>query len=296
MGWKIIEIQKAERLRLFLNNLVIYREDNKITIPISDIDTLIIDNIEITLSVQLLNKLADFNVNVILCNNQHLPNVHLIPISGNYNSLKILNAQLSWNHVFKAKLWKAIIQQKILNQISTLNHFEPNKRIIYEMQTLYKNVKEYDVTNREGHASKIYWHTLYGLDFNRRDDENIINKYLNYGYSILRSYFARSIVKKGLDPRISIFHKSFHNHFALASDLMEVFRIIIDNEVLKIVKIEKMKNPWFESKQKLIECFNNKILLNEKEQFINNAIDIFIDSIVNEQKIPDLIFPIYYEQ
>ena len=155
------------------------------------------------------------------------------------------------------------------------------------------DIKDYDISNREGHAAKIYWHTLFGIDFNRRDEENPINKYLNYGYAILRSYFSKSIVKKGLDPRISIFHKSFHNHFALSSDLMEVFRTIIDFEVIKIVEIEKMKKPWFESKQKLIECFNKRIIVDDKEQFINNAIDKFIDAIVNEKKLPKLIFPFY---
>ena len=54
-----------------------------------------------------------------------------------------------------------------------------------------------------------------------------------------------------------------------------------------------MKKPWFESKQKLIECFNKRIIVDDKEQFINNAIDKFIDAIVNEKKLPKLIFPFY---
>ena len=125
------------------------------------------------------------------------------------------------------------------------------------------------------------------------DEENPINKYLNYGYAILRSYFSKSIVKKGLDPRISIFHKSFHNHFALASDLMEVFRIIIDFEVIKIVEVEKMQKPWYESKQQLIELFNRRILVDGKEQFINNAIDLFLEAIIAERELPTLVFPMY---
>ena len=174
-----------------------------------------------------------------------------------------------------------------------MSHFGYYGEKTKEIELLLHDIKDYDISNREGHAAKIYWHTLFGIDFNRRDEENPINKYLNYGYAILRSYFSKSIVKKGLDPRISIFHKSFHNHFALSSDLMEVFRTIIDFEVIKIVEIEKMKKPWFESKQKLIECFNKRIIVDDKEQFINNAIDKFIDAIVNEKKLPKLIFPFY---
>lgn len=293
MGWKIIEIQNADRLRLFLDNLVIYNEEDKIIIPINDIDTLLIDNVKINLSIQLINKLSDNNVNVIICDQNHLPHSQLLPTIGNYNSLKILNKQLTWNHKYKSNLWKNIIKQKIDNQIETLSHFGYYNESVLEMNELKSDIKDYDISNREGHAAKIYWHTLFGKDFNRRDEENPINKYLNYGYAILRSYFSKSIVKKGLDPRISIFHKSFHNHFALASDLMEVFRIIIDYEVIKIVEIEKMQNPWHESKQKLIELFNRRMKVNDKEQFINNAIDQFIDAIVSEKELPKLEFPMY---
>lgn len=293
MGWKIVEIQNAEHLRLFLDNLVIYKENNKIIIPINDIDTLLIDNVQVNLSIQLINKLADNNVNVIICDKMHLPHTQFLPIIGNYNSLKILNNQINWTHLFKSKIWKEIIKIKIQNQIEILNHFGYYGDNVEEMEKLILQIKEYDISNREGHAAKIYWHTLFGVSFNRRDEKNLINKYLNYGYAILRSYFSKSIIKKGLDPRISIFHKSFHNHFALSSDLMEVFRIIIDYEVVKIVEIEKMQKPWYESKEKLVNVFNRRMIINGQEQFINNAIDIFIDSIVAQKELPNLIFPLY---
>ena len=293
MGWRIIEIQNADKLRLFLDNLVIYRDNDKIIIPINDIDTLLIDNIHINLSIQLINKLSDFNVNVIICNDKHLPNTNLLPVFGNYNSLKVLNAQLEWNHYYKSNLWVKIIKQKISNQLLILEKFDMlTNDIKEEMFRHIRDIRPYDVTNREGHAAKIYWHTLFGISFNRRDENEIINKYLNYGYAILRSYLSKSIVKKGLDPRISIFHKSFHNHFALSSDLMEVFRIIIDFEVIKIVQRGIIDEPWYMIKQQLIECFNNKIKINNQINYINNAIDIFVDCIINQTDFPTLEFNI----
>ena len=292
MGWKIVEIESAQKLRLFLDNLVIYKDNDKITIPLNDIDTLIIDNIEITMSIQLIIKLSYNNINVIICDDKHLPSTQLLPIIGNYNSLKILNIQMNWNHHFKANLWSAIVKQKILNQILILKFFNKCSELIeQEIINLIDDIKPYDISNREGHAAKIYWHTLFGVNFNRRDEDNIINKLLNYGYAILRSYVSRSIVKKGLDPRISIFHKSFHNHFALSSDLMEVFRIIIDYEVLKITSREDYREtPWYLIKQQLVECFNKKIRVNNQEQYINNAIDLFIDAIVNQTQLPKIEF------
>ena len=293
MGWKIIEIATAERLRLFLDNLVIFKADDRITIPINDIDVLLIDNIQINLSVQLINRLAEANVNLILCDKNHLPTTQILPVIGNYNSLKIINQQINWNNIFKSQIWKAIVKIKINNQIETLLHFGYYNPAVEEMKFLMQEIQDFDISNREGHAAKLYWHTLFGLAFNRRDVENPINKYLNYGYAILRSYFARSIVKKGLDPRISIFHKSFHNHFALASDLMEVFRVLIDFEVIKIVEIENMQLSWIDAKQRLIECFNRKVIIANQEQFINHAIDIFIDALVSQKSLPEIIFPLH---
>lgn len=70
MGWKIIEIENTQKLNLFLDNLVIFNNDNeRITIPIIDIDVLLINNYKINISVQLINKLADNNVLLIICDN-----------------------------------------------------------------------------------------------------------------------------------------------------------------------------------------------------------------------------------
>lgn len=106
------------------------------------------------------------------------------------------------------------------------------------------------------------------------------NDLLNYGYAILLGYISRSIVKKGLDLRISIFHKSFSNCYALACDLMEPFRPIVDFIVYKI-RNSKDFFDLFEYKETLIKIFTKKIYINSKCEFINNAIDIYIDNFIN---------------
>ena len=60
-----------------------------------------------------------------------------------------------------------------------------------------EEVKVGDSTNREGHAAKVYFNLLYGIDFNRSTEDNT-NKALDYGYSILLSIFNREIVKKDI--------------------------------------------------------------------------------------------------
>lgn len=283
MGWKIVEIDTNDNLSLYLNNLMIKRQSKKIIININDIDILLLDNYKLTLSVQLINALTRNNSLIITFDGKHEPASFIYGVNGNHNSLKILQSQLMWTNFYKGKLWQEIIRNKINNQY---HHLLKNSGEIVDSNyflTAIEKVKSFDISNREGHIAKVYWHILFGIDFTR-DYEAIkfplLNSMLNYGYSILRAMVIKSIVKKGLDPRIAIFHKSFSNFYALASDLMEPFRIIIDQIVYR------NKNSDFfsvEIKQALIEGLTKKIIFKGKEEYINNAIDKAIDEVIKGQ-------------
>ena len=280
MGWRIVEVETDETIRLYLNNLMIRRTMGKILINISDIDTLILKNTRTNVSIRLLNALARGNVNVIVMDGMHEPNSYLVPVNGNHNSLKILEKQIEWTNHYKAKLWKSIIQNKLHNQKQVLSNY-CKKSLTNYFDGLIAKVKAFDVTNREGHAAKVYWNNIFNMSFNRdqkAEQHPIINGMLNYGYAVLRSLVIRSIVKKGLDPRISLFHKSFSNFFALASDLMEPLRPLIDKIVYKY-----RNAPLFtyEIKDELIGVLEQKVIFNDQKHQINNAIDQSIDNIIS---------------
>jgi CRISPR-associated protein Cas1 len=55
-----------------------------------------------------------------------------------------------------------------------------------------------------------------------------VNALLNYGYTVLRAATARSVVAAGLHPSIGLHHSNRGNAFALADDLMEPFRPLVD--------------------------------------------------------------------
>ena len=285
MGWKIVEIENAKYLKLFLDNLVIETDTQKITIPLSDIDTLITHNTYLMLSSRLLVEIANHNINFIICDDKHNPSCQLTPISGNYNSLKVFDKQLNWNYVFTGNLWKKIIIQKIINQAQTLLHFTNNEVIYNQIIELSNEVKDFDQTNREGHAAKLYWHYLIDKDFSRTND-CFLNTLLNYGYAVLRSMITRSIIKKGLDPRKSLYHHSFNNFFALASDFIEVFRFCVDHLVYLIKDQYSNIN---DAKTKLLQLMGNyKLLYNGKGLFINNAVDDFVDHVINQSEFPTI--------
>lgn len=101
MGWKIVNVESDATIKLFLDNLIVYQNNEKISISIANIDTLIIDNFKVSLTVQLLNELANANCVVILCDKKHLPSTLILPFSGNYNSMKITEKQIGWSNNFK---------------------------------------------------------------------------------------------------------------------------------------------------------------------------------------------------
>ncbi len=284
MGWKIVEIESEDMIKLYLNNLLINRANGKIIIPIADIDVLIIANYKIMMSVQLLNALASENVAITFMNQKHKPVSHLINIVGNYRSFKVFNEQITWSDYFKGDLWQKIITNKITNQLSLLklNNVDYDRLNLIEEQL--DKVKHYDVTNREGHVAKVYWNTIFGNCFVRDQDARqnpLLNIKLNYGYTVLRSMVIRSIIKKGLDTRVSIFHKSQSNYFALADDIIEPFRPIVD----KIVCDTQDETVFTVlTREKIIQALNGKVTINGSKQYITNAIDIILDEIIANKK------------
>ena len=166
---------------------------------------------------------------------------------------------------------------------------------IENYKTLYDYAGDwilFDESNREGHAAKVYFNSLFGKSFTR-EDQNDINYSLNYGYAILLSQFNKEIISQGYLTQIGIKHHNVYNSFNLSSDLMEPFRPLID----KIVK--ENYNEKFDGgmKVKLIDVLNHKVRIKGKDQYVSNAIGIYVKSVFNaiDKKDVDLISFFEYE-
>jgi CRISPR-associated protein Cas1 len=78
-----------------------------------------------------------------------------------------------------------------------------------KMKKWEQEVLSGDTNNHESRAAVFYWSKLFGnVGFHRDPDGAPPNQLLNYGYAILRSVAARSIVGAGLFPTLGIFHKN----------------------------------------------------------------------------------------
>jgi len=98
-------------------------------------------------------------------------------------------------------------------------------------------VRSGDPDNLEGQASRRYWPALFDNPGFRRDrDLPDQNKNLNYGYAVLRAIVARAVCAAGLHPALGIHHHNRYDAFALADDLMEPFRPLVDRAVVAWVR------------------------------------------------------------
>ena len=145
----------------------------------------------------------------------------------------------------------------------------------------------------------MYFKSLFGDDF-KRDDENSINAALNYGYAILRSFIAKTIVAYGLEPSLGIHHKSQLNQFNLADDIIEPYRPIIDNFVYQnyVEWGEEFFTPQKAELQLLLNCATE---IDGNRHSVANAIELTVQSIIssfeNEEialKLPNLIDISYF--
>ena len=133
-----------------------------------------------------------------------------------------------------------------------------------------------DTTNREGHAAKVYFNALFGMEFTRSADI-AINAALNYGYSMILSAFNREISANGYLTQLGIFHNNMFNHFNLSSDLMEPFRVLVDRLVYQMQPVEFDT----EEKHEMWRIMDQKVSIDGQSQFVMNAIKIYTKSVLD---------------
>lgn len=218
-------------LSLKNQQLVIAYKDSpeeKQTAPIEDIGVVLLENQQTSITLPLLNALAENEVQVVICNNKGMPSAMIQSMNSNNLQGETLRNQIACGEVLKKQLWKQVVEAKIKNQALLLDNLGEDGNVL---KPFYTNVKSGDADNREGIAARIYFQHLLGDSFIRDRDALGINALLNYGYSILRAATCRAIVSSGLLPAIGIHHHNRSNAFPLADDLMEPFRPFVDEVV-----------------------------------------------------------------
>lgn len=209
------------------------------TIPIEDIGLVVLDCQQIIVSSALLTALLDNNCAVVSCDQKHLPTGLLLTLYGNTVQTERHHQQLDASLPLKKQLWQQTIQAKIKNQAAVLKTIPEVE--MGNMTAWAQAVKSGDSDNLEGRAAAYYWKSIF-IDNPKftRDDDDIVNAMLNYGYAIIRALVARAIVGAGLLPTIGIHHHNRYDAYCLADDLMEPYRPYVDRIVLNAVNEGKL--------------------------------------------------------
>ena len=294
MSFRTVLITKPAKLS-FKDNYLLIRGDETNMVHLSEINTILLESQMVQITSRLLNEIINFKIKLIICDERHNPSGELVPYNASFNSTKKIINQTQWQEIVKQTIWTHIIANKIKNQATLLKNYNyPGADKLY---TYISELELNDESNREGHAAKVYFNRLFGMNFTRTDKDNAINSALNYGYSLLLSIVAREVVSNGYLTQLGIHHDNMFNDLNLACDFMEPFRPFID------LLCAKMNPEAFGKDQKLelIGFMNRQIIIAGKQQYMLNAIEIYVKSLFISLetgyssliKFPEYEFPIY---
>lgn len=171
-----------------------------------------------------------------------------------------LSQEKFMNSISSLELAKSIVKTKILNcrEIIRRRKDEMSSDFEYKrfMQMINAANSKDSLRGIEGIAAKYYFSLWDGIvkDFewtgrNKYPATDSINSVLSFGYCLLRNRLTSALKAKGLNPRLGFYHISRGCHAALASDLMEQFRSLVDTTVLSAIRRKIIKPEDFSYKK-----------------------------------------------
>lgn len=287
MSWRTIVITKRAKLDLQLGFMVV-RGEHTTKVALNEIAVVLIESTAVSLTTSLLAELTKRKVKVIFCDEKRNPSSELVSYYGSHDTSNKIRKQIAWRQNTKEAVWTEIVSEKIRKQKELLELLGKEEAEL--LSSYLQQIAWNDETNREGHAAKVYFNALFGLDFTRTED-NLINAALNYGYSIILSSFTREIVANGYITQLGLFHDNMFNQFNLASDLMEPFRPLVDKCVLEM----KLEQFVHEEKMWLVDIQNQEVQIDGKIQYVSNAIKIYCKSVFDALNEDDSALVRFYK-
>lgn len=262
---KSILIENKTSLTAKNNQLVIKSEIRESSIPIEDIGFLVLDHQEIYISLPAMNLLVENNTAIIICSKSHLPNGMFLNLNAHHIQQEIFKNQIEASVPLKKQLWQQTIIEKINNQGILLEKITKQKN---SFEFLASKVLSGDSSNMEGVAANQYWKSFFetsDIQFKRERFGDYPNNFLNYGYAILRAATARALSGSGLLNTLGIHHKSKYNAFALADDIMEPFRPLVDEKVFEIMQTYNEQELNTKIKSELLNILTQTVYFKEEK-------------------------------
>ena len=217
-----------------------------VSVPVAEIQCLILANPAIRISGALLAALAENKAVVLISGSNRMPVAMQFPLTGNYLQTERFHAQIDAPKPLIKRLWQTVVKAKISRQADLLCEFNKSD---FRLHSLEGRVFSGDPQNIEARAAAVYWKHLFLCPFTRDRSAQDSNLLLNYGYAVLRAMTARACCAAGLHPTIGINHHNRYDPFCLADDLMEPFRPVVDRIVRKL-NPDNLEIPELDQKSK----------------------------------------------
>ena len=281
MSWRVVVVSSNAKVDYKMDYLVIRTLEDTRRIHISEIAVLMLESTAISVTAYALCELLARKVKVIFCDRQRNPYGELLPCSGSHDSTAKIRQQMGWKEDVRQAVWTEIIRAKISRQRDVLLHYEKPQA---DLLTGYlHDLQLGDITNREGHAAKVYFNALFGMEFSRALP-NAINAALNYGYGLILSAINREICAAGYLTQLGIFHDNTFNAYNLGCDLMEPLRPMIDHAVMQ------MNPSVFEKEEKyaLVRLLNAEVKFDGKRQVLLYALRLYCASVFRTLQSGDI--------
>ncbi|MEG0794018.1 MAG: type II CRISPR-associated endonuclease Cas1 [Lachnospiraceae bacterium] len=279
-------VSSCAKLDYKLDYLVV-RQETTTKIHLSEIGLLLIETTAASLTASLLCELVKRKIKVIFCDEKRNPSSELLPYYGSHDTSIKVRKQLEWTSEIKNLVWTEIVSEKIRKQKEFLHELGKSEAVLLE--SYLGQLEIGDLTNREGHAAKVYFNAVFGMNFTRTADIPR-NAALNYGYALLLSVVNREVVSNGYITQIGLFHDNMFNSFNFSSDLMEPFRILVDRKVYNM-NPQKMEH---EEKMELVNLLNGEVNIDGRKNYVTNAIKIYCKSIFDALNEKDISLMRFY--
>lgn len=149
---------------------------------------------------------------------------------------------------FALTVSREIVAAKINNSQALLRRNDasrPELNQLAKRATAAENMDQ--LRGFEGAAARAYFGAFATLvapfSFNGRvyrPPDNPVNAMLSFGYTLLYHRIASALRDKGFQPRIGFYHQGRGTHCALASDLLEELRHLVERVVLALIHLKEV--------------------------------------------------------
>ncbi len=290
----------------YLNDNLTIKEDGKIIqqVPFHKIFCIFLIG-NCTLTSVFIKRLNQFGVMLFLLDKNF--SVYSI-IGGETEGNFLLREKqyLSSNNLVQAK-W--VTENKVENQLSLLKKkrkkSEIEKEGILQVKKLLKKIDEVEnfkeLLGIEGNASKLFFSNYFteigwrGRKPRTKFDE--INVLFDIGYTYLFNFIDAHLRLYGFDTYKGFYHTEFYLRKSLVCDLVEPFRCIIDEAILKAHNLKQFDVNDFEvkhNKYKIKRGFGKKYskiflvsIMENKEEIFSFIQSYYRNLMKGEDNFPD---------